>query len=186
MADAVFHVRVYSLADKYLFASLKDNALQLLKASLSKTLDDDTLGDVISEVYDTTFVKDRDERHQVREAVLDMASLHAKSLFEPGPRFGRFKAMAWSNAEFSAELARRMAVGPSVCALLPGSASPAAGLVYTTLMDFPCVQDGMHVEEIVSRVGLKLEEVLKAGDDLMSMGLIYTTVDDSTWAVMDP
>ena len=36
-----------------------------------------------------------------------------------------------------------------------------------------------------TRINMDVNEVLKAGDELQGLGLIYTTVDDHTWAVLE-
>ena len=41
------------------------------------------------------------------------------------------------------------------------------------------------MQDIASRSGLEIAEVLKGGDELMNIGMIYTTVDDHTWALLD-
>jgi replication factor A2 len=32
---------------------------------------------------------------------------------------------------------------------------------------------------------MPVNEVFKAGDELLGLGVIYTTVDDETWAVLE-
>lgn len=68
---------------------------------------------------------------------------------------------------------------------LPQSASMAARRVYQTIKDTPQTNEGLHMQDIATRAGMELNEVMKGGDELQSMGLIYTTVDDHTWAVLD-
>jgi len=35
------------------------------------------------------------------------------------------------------------------------------------------------------KAGMNVGDVLRGGDELQSLGRIYTTVDDHTWAVLD-
>ncbi|GAB1318981.1 Replication factor A protein 2 [Madurella fahalii] len=51
--------------------------------------------------------------------------------------------------------------------------SPAAG------------NEGMHVNLIASSTGMSVEDVQAASEELMSHGMLYTTVDDETWAILD-
>lgn len=68
---------------------------------------------------------------------------------------------------------------------LPASTSAAARKVYECMLNTPQVNEGLHVQDIASRSGMSPNDVLKAGDELLSISVIYTTVDDSTWALLD-
>jgi replication factor A2 len=57
--------------------------------------------------------------------------------------------------------------------------------VYMAIRKTPQTNEGLHATDIAQRTGMELNEVLKAGDELLSLGSIYTTVDDTTWAVLD-
>lgn len=63
--------------------------------------------------------------------------------------------------------------------------SAKARAVFMVLRDTPHTNEGLHAQDIAMRSGLELNEVLKAGDELQGMGAIYTTVDDSTWQILD-
>lgn len=72
-----------------------------------------------------------------------------------------------------------------------GGASDLAGMsatarkVYSTLKATPQTNEGLHAQVIAQQIGLEINEVMKAGDELMGMGKVYTTVDDLTWALLD-
>lgn len=68
--------------------------------------------------------------------------------------------------------------------LLP-QMSVAARRVYEVLRTSPQNNEGLHTQNIAATLGMGMADVMKAGDELLSFGLMYTTVDDSTWAVMD-
>lgn len=63
--------------------------------------------------------------------------------------------------------------------------SQAAKRVYQTLKDSPQNNEGLHVQNIAASVGMNVADVKKAGDELLSHSMIFTTVDDDTWAVLD-
>lgn len=63
--------------------------------------------------------------------------------------------------------------------------SANARTVYMTLRKTPQTNEGLHAQDIASRTGLEINQVLKAGDELLAVGKIYTTVDDLTWAILD-
>ncbi|KZF23127.1 replication protein A, subunit RPA32 [Xylona heveae TC161] len=67
---------------------------------------------------------------------------------------------------------------------LPPLSGPARK-IYHTLETSPQSNEGLNVQDISSRVGMQVNDVLKAADELLSQGLIYTTVDDNTWAILD-
>jgi replication factor A2 len=57
--------------------------------------------------------------------------------------------------------------------------------VFTAIQNAPQNNEGLHVQNIASILGLQINDVFKAGDELLGMGVIYTTVDDETWAVLE-
>ena len=63
--------------------------------------------------------------------------------------------------------------------------SMPARRVYQALRSSPQNNEGLHVQNIAAQLGMQVSEVLKAGDELVGLGKIYTTVDDSTWAILD-
>lgn len=63
--------------------------------------------------------------------------------------------------------------------------TPVARRVYQCLKTSPQTNEGLHAQDIATRTGMEMTEVLKAGDELMGLGKVYTTVDDHTWALLD-
>ena len=63
--------------------------------------------------------------------------------------------------------------------------SVTAKRVYDVLITSPQSNEGLHIQNVALALGLPIAEVMKAGDELLSTGQIYTTVDDNTWAIMD-
>ena len=57
--------------------------------------------------------------------------------------------------------------------------------VYQTLRSSPQNNEGLHVQNIASNANMNMADVLKAGDELLSHSMIFTTVDDSTWALLE-
>ncbi|KAL8407876.1 hypothetical protein RB594_006615 [Gaeumannomyces avenae] len=45
--------------------------------------------------------------------------------------------------------------------------------------------DGMEAHVISKGIGMPVNTVLAAADELVTQGLIYTTLDDQTWAILD-
>ncbi len=63
--------------------------------------------------------------------------------------------------------------------------SATARRVFTLLQSAPQNNEGLHVQNIAAQLGLPTNDVFKAGDELLGLGIIYTTVDDETWAVLE-
>lgn len=68
---------------------------------------------------------------------------------------------------------------------MPAGMSRAAKTVFECIRATPQTNEGLHMNDIATRTGLEIHEVMKAGEDLQNAGLVYTTVDDLTWAVLE-
>lgn len=62
--------------------------------------------------------------------------------------------------------------------------SPAARRVYNLLHDEPQSNEGLHVQLIAAKLNLPVTDVARAGDELLTMGVIFSTVDEHTWALL--
>lgn len=60
-----------------------------------------------------------------------------------------------------------------------------AGRVYEVLRTYPQNNEGLHSQFIAAHLGMPVNDVLKAGDELQGQSLIYSTVDDETWAILE-
>jgi replication factor A2 len=68
---------------------------------------------------------------------------------------------------------------------LPPSLSAAARKIYQCLKTTPQSNEGLHTMDIAARLGMDSADIAKGGDQLLETGLIYTTVDDQTWAILN-
>jgi replication factor A2 len=68
---------------------------------------------------------------------------------------------------------------------LPAGLSAAARKVHECLRTSPQSNEGLHMQDIAVRLSMDMADVARAGDDLQHNGLIYTTVDDHTWALLE-
>jgi replication factor A2 len=68
---------------------------------------------------------------------------------------------------------------------IPAKYSPNANKVLHLLQTEPQSNEGLNIQLIASKLGMPPNDVLKAGDELLAEGIIYTTVDDETWAVLE-
>ncbi|RMJ13095.1 hypothetical protein BHE90_011583 [Fusarium euwallaceae] len=70
----------------------------------------------------------------------------------------------------------------------PSKLSGCSGLakkMFNFMNDAPGGNEGVHINIITSSTGLSVRDVLTAADELLGQGLIYTTVDDETWAILE-
>lgn len=65
------------------------------------------------------------------------------------------------------------------------SMTPAARRIYNLLKTEPQNNEGLHVQMIAAKLGLPMPDVARAGDELLTAGLIFPTVDEQTWALLD-
>ncbi|KAI9679417.1 MAG: replication factor A protein 2 [Caeruleum heppii] len=75
------------------------------------------------------------------------------------------------------------APAPAGKSLPPMSAN--ARRVFNALRANPHNNEGLHVQNIASQLGMQIVDAHKAGDELLGLGLIFTTVDDETWALLE-
>jgi replication factor A2 len=68
---------------------------------------------------------------------------------------------------------------------LPAGVSSHARKVFQCMQNTPQINEGLHVQDMASRTGMDIADVLKGTDELQSMGKIYNTVDDQTWCLLD-
>ncbi|KAJ9639064.1 uncharacterized protein PV06_07382 [Exophiala oligosperma] len=65
------------------------------------------------------------------------------------------------------------------------SISPLGRKVFQTLKNTAQSNEGLHVQMIASQMGMPVSEVYKGAEELLAIGMIFTTVDDNTWAVLE-
>ena len=64
------------------------------------------------------------------------------------------------------------------------SVSLNARKVYQVLKNSPQNNEGLHMQMVAQGCGLSIPECAKAGEELLSHSMIFTTVDDNTWALL--
>ena len=63
--------------------------------------------------------------------------------------------------------------------------SLTARKVFQCLRTSPQSNEGLHMQHVAAQTGMDVQEVFRGGDELLGHGLIFTTVDDNTWAVLE-
>ncbi|KAH8700811.1 replication factor-a protein [Talaromyces proteolyticus] len=68
---------------------------------------------------------------------------------------------------------------------LPPHLSATARRVYNMLKNEPQSNEGLHMQNISAKLNLPSTDVIKAGNELLGDGLIFSTVDEYTWAILE-
>ncbi|KAF5027791.1 hypothetical protein F66182_90 [Fusarium sp. NRRL 66182] len=63
--------------------------------------------------------------------------------------------------------------------------SGLAKKMFNFMNDAPGGNEGVHLNVITSATGMTVRDTLTASDELLGHGLIFTTVDDETWAILE-
>ncbi|KAL5338304.1 hypothetical protein BJX70DRAFT_398825 [Aspergillus crustosus] len=63
--------------------------------------------------------------------------------------------------------------------------SAVARRVYNLLKTEPQSNEGLHAQVIAAKLSLPMPDVARAGDELLTSGVIFSTVDESTWAILE-
>ncbi len=65
------------------------------------------------------------------------------------------------------------------------SCSRSAQAMYSFLANAPGGNEGVHLNAIATGAKMQVRDVAAAADELLGQGLVYTTIDDETWAILD-
>lgn len=63
--------------------------------------------------------------------------------------------------------------------------SAAAKKMFNFMSNTPAGNEGIHLSVICTSIQMTVRDTLTAADELLGQGLIYTTVDDETWAILE-
>jgi replication factor A2 len=75
--------------------------------------------------------------------------------------------------------------GSSMAPTKLGSCSAAAKRIFQLINTTPGGNEGIHLNMVTSSLNMSVRDVLSGADELLGQGLIYTTVDDETWAILE-
>lgn len=125
--------------------------------------------------------------NEIQYHLLDATVVHLH--FTRGPPGGQKNAHAGADANGVTGVQQQngfdVEMGGMKGKPLPPGLSGAARRIYQCLHTSPQSNEGLHVQEIAVTTTLNPSDVQNAGEELLSNGLIYTTVDDFTWAILE-
>ncbi|CAN9174765.1 unnamed protein product [Alternaria alternata] len=127
-----------------------------------------------------TVIRPVEDMNEVSYHLLEATAVHL--YFTRGPPGGAQGGAAATNGAGGQQQA---AMGGSYGGYDLGGYNQTAKKVFQYLREAPQSNEGLNQHEIAAKLGIDTAEVARAGDDLLSGGLIYTTVDDQTWAILE-
>lgn len=63
--------------------------------------------------------------------------------------------------------------------------SAVARKVYTLLKSEAQGESGLHLQDIAAKLNMPAGDVARAGDELLGAGVIFSTLDEQTWAILE-
>lgn len=121
------------------------------------------------------------DHNEIQYHLLEATLVHLQSTRGPLGAGGKANGAQGQNGEAHANGDETLKGGRQ----LPAGLSRGARSVYTCLSNSWQGNEGLHMHDIASKIPMELAEVGKAADELLNHGLIYTTIDDQTWAILD-
>ncbi|KAI9930573.1 hypothetical protein ASPWEDRAFT_39481 [Aspergillus wentii DTO 134E9] len=114
--------------------------------------------------------------------LLEASAVHL--FFTRGPPGGGSAGGAGAGAGAGADTSMGGAADYGQDKALPAM-TPAARKVYSMLKNEPQSNEGLHVQMIAAKLDLPVTDVARAGDELLTAGVIFSTVDENTWAILE-
>ena len=185
----IINAKVYEFAEKFDIQDLKEMACEkyheVAKSGAYKSPEFIQSLKIIYEGTPSTTKKDK-----LREIAVYVAAIHAKSLFE----LEGFATFCQENGEIATDIFKASATLPTgqftvqtihaANKTLPGKISAAGRMVYMSLLSIPQSSEGLHVQKILTILGIPEIDVWKGVDELLAGGHIFSTVDAETWPVL--
>lgn len=66
-----------------------------------------------------------------------------------------------------------------------GNMTPLAKKVYNVLKTEPQDDTGLHLQQIATKLSVPATDVARAGEELLGAGVIFSTMDEQTWAILE-
>jgi len=127
----------------------------------------------------TTFVRPVEDHNEIATHLLDATYVHLQ-LTRGAPKAGGNRG-ANDDDKMDVEPTKFGAGNSSKLQLV----GPTARKVYQFIARSPQGNDGVNLYEIAPGLSLEINDVQKATEELVTEGLVYTTADDETFAVLE-
>ena len=123
LRPALFHTRVFLIADKYELVELRKLADRKARGTLALCWREDVFADCISEIYKATGNYIHKHCHELRKCVVRIASQVASDLMDSPALYAKFGAVARKTPDFSYDLAIALKRGKDNTVTTPESTS---------------------------------------------------------------
>jgi len=124
--------------------------------------------------------------NEIQYHLLEATAVHLHFTRGPPESLQQSKGSAPANGQanggYNAGAQQQMGSGG---AQLPAGCSMAAKKVYQTIRQTEQGHEGLHVQQIATAGHMDMAEVMRGGEELTNLGLIFTTVDEMTWALLE-
>lgn len=134
-------------------------------------------------------IREVSDYNQVNYHLLESTYVHL--YFTRGPLGGQGGAantdgdsMFVDGGEYGGGAGDAAAAGGQAPSKLSGCTANARKM-FNFMNNTPGGNEGIHLNVVTNSTGMALRDVLNAADELLGQGLIYTTVDDETWAILE-
>ncbi|MCJ1245539.1 replication factor A protein 2 [Trapelia coarctata] len=126
------------------------------------------------------------DKNEINYHLLEATAVHLYFTRGPPDQFtqNQNQNQLATNADAYGQAAPQSGYNQQGAASMP-NLSVSARKVIQCLKNTPQNNEGLHMQQIAGALAMGIPEVMKAGDELMSHSLIFTTVDDNTWALLE-
>lgn len=128
------------------------------------------------------FIRPIQDHNEVHYHLLEATAVHLH--FSKGP-LESLQSKGGADGGYQANGYGAGGGGNGAMSKIPAHASATARRVYQCITETPQTNEGLHAQDIAGRLGLELNQVVQGAQEMESLGLLYTTLDDHTWAVLD-
>ncbi|KAH8727539.1 hypothetical protein GQ44DRAFT_703403 [Phaeosphaeriaceae sp. PMI808] len=139
-----------------------------------------SFGDNKKIIFVATIIRPIEDFNEIFCHLLDATTVHL--YVTRGPPGG---ANTGAGAASANEAGQQQAGGGSLGGYDLTGYNKVAVRVLRYLREAPQSNEGLHQQDIAAMLGIDTADIARAGDDLLAGGLIYTTVDDQTWAILE-
>jgi replication factor A2 len=166
------------------------DAREALEVGATSTLQQDTYVKVWGKLKQfsnkrhvgATFVRPLSDLNEISHHLLEATLVHLH--FSRGPIAATKGGAANNGGGMDTSMGNGAGYGGGSEPFLNG-VSANAKKVYRMIKETPQSNEGLHMSDIANRLNMEINACGKAGEELMNSGVIYTTVDDNTWALLN-
>jgi replication factor A2 len=134
----------------------------------------------------STFIREIQDHNEVSCHLLDSTLVHLQMTRGPPGKGGNAKSGAAHGENMDVDMGGgdEFGGGNGVKKDL-SKLSPGARKVFTYIAGEKQGYDGVHVSRVAAATGIEYSKVMEFSEELLNQGMIFSTADEMTWAVLD-